>query len=156
MQPAPPPGCRDPRLWSEAHELIVQHAPRSGRCPVCSTAWPCRIVDVAEDAKRRAMPPDAAQPPGSEWPGSQPPGSQRQGSEPSGSEPYGSEPYGSEPPMAPPRRSVGARFPRLPADEPPEGRPGPEAEHEPVADEPRSLGARFRRESRIGRRRRNG
>lgn len=50
---AAPSGCRDPRLWAIAHELLTIHDDEG--CDVCPRGAPCSLVVATAEAQDRAM-----------------------------------------------------------------------------------------------------
>lgn len=53
-----PAGCRDPRLWITAAELLVRHSAEAALCPACGAEAPCLVRTSCQEAMARAM--DAA------------------------------------------------------------------------------------------------
>jgi hypothetical protein len=51
--PSVPDGCRDPRLWLAAAELLAGHDAES--CVSCRRGVPCTVLSSAADAQSRAM-----------------------------------------------------------------------------------------------------
>jgi hypothetical protein len=183
MSAVPPPGCTDVRLWQQAYDLAQQHSLRGKFCVMCGVVAPCRIAAAAEDAMRRAVPADgptvvvpvipepAAEVAAADgwWAG--PPDEP----EPVADQPWdpASDEYdpgltapavspwqpraASHKPTAEARlRAVGARAPRYDQDEddPDDEQPPAAAPATPPHDISEPVGARFRRESRVGKRRR--
>jgi hypothetical protein len=59
--PNVPRGCRDPRLWETAAQLLAVH--NTDRCLACELGGPCTVLSSAVEAQARAMQQATPRPP---------------------------------------------------------------------------------------------
>jgi len=50
-----PLGCRDPKLWATAAELLAVHAAEVASCVACRSGAPCTLLRSCVEAQERAM-----------------------------------------------------------------------------------------------------
>jgi hypothetical protein len=52
-----PRGCRDPKLWATAENLLAVHNAEVAACVACRDGGPCTLVRSCVEAQDRAMQP---------------------------------------------------------------------------------------------------
>jgi hypothetical protein len=53
-----PLGCRDPKLWATAEQLLAVHNAEVAACVACRNGVPCTLLRSCTEAQDRAMEPD--------------------------------------------------------------------------------------------------
>jgi hypothetical protein len=52
-----PRGCRDPKLWATAEQLLAVHNAEVAACVACCNGAPCTVLRSCVEAQDRAMQP---------------------------------------------------------------------------------------------------